>query len=262
MASGPQDELLSCPGSKMPALLLDFFGGITSDKPDVHFTVSNDSNLFWQFGTWAVDNKNPCDIPCTSWLIGILTSTYLGSITSCDKLPTRASIIACNSLALHRWFHWSQPWHFRMLVLIRRLTYLILPVLSISEEICPTILMEEIDGLHLHSHVRVQYYKNPFEVIFISTGQLSFFHQCTSCTTNSNPKSLMPTKGLWNHLWQRFWQQKFCLANLEAPQFHEDFGLPKIWKSSPSSSLYINQYYPVEKTRSDLKKGREKTMDP
>lgn len=168
--------------------------------------ISSDNSALEQWTT-----KTPCDIPCTSWLIGMLTCTYLGSITSCHKLPTRASIIAYNSLALYRWFHWSQPWHFRTFVLIRRLTYLIL--LSISEEICPIILMEEIEGLHLHSHVQVQYYKNPFEVIFISTGQLSF-HQCTSCTTNSNQKSLMPTKGLWNHLWQRFWQQKFCVSQI------------------------------------------------
>lgn len=206
MASGPQDELLSCPWSKMPSGLIFWWYHkwqnqmFISQSPMIQISSDNPALEHWT-------TKTPCDIPCTSWLIGILTYTYLGSITSCDKLPTRASIIAYNSLAFYRWFHWSQPWHFRMFVLIRRLTYFIL--LSVSEEICPTILMEEIEGLHLHSNVRVQYYKNPFEVIFISTGQLSFFHQCTSCTTNSNPKSLMPTKGLWNHLWQRF---------------HEDFG--------------------------------------
>ena len=233
-----------CPVLGLKCLVAWFFLGyhkcqnqmFISQSPMIQVSSDNPALEQWM-------SKKPCDIPCTSWLIGMLTCTYLGSITSCDKLPTRASVIAYNSLVLYRWFHCSQPWHFRMFVLIRRLTYLIL--LSISEEICPTILIEEIEGLHLHSHVQVQYYKNPFEVIFISTGQLSFFHQCTSCTTNSNPKSLMPTKGLWNHLRQRF---------------HEDFGTPKIWNSSPSSSLYINQYYP---TRSGFKKqGREKSMEP
>ena len=103
----PQDALLSCPGSK--CLLACFFGVsqvtnqmFISQSPMIQ--ISSDNAALEQWTT-----KTPCDIPCTSWLIGILTYIYLGSITSCHKLPTQASIIAYNSLALHRWFHWSPP---------------------------------------------------------------------------------------------------------------------------------------------------------
>ena len=73
MASGPQDALLSCPGSK--CLLACFFGVsqvtnqmFISQSPMIQ--ISSDNAALEQWTT-----KTPCDIPCTSWLIGILTYT-------------------------------------------------------------------------------------------------------------------------------------------------------------------------------------------